>query len=93
MLDRSVLSRAYFKREMVAKHHIDSFNEFLDHGIQKIVDEQDIIETDIDDEDIWNSRLQYLIGSFSGFNRNDFKVFGLQCFLKDTLNEFIIINH
>ncbi len=52
MLDRRVLSKAYFKREMVAQHHIDSFDEFLDHGIQKIVDEQDLIETDIDDEDM-----------------------------------------
>lgn len=38
-------------REKVARHHINSFNNFMDVGIQKIVDEQGKIETDIDDED------------------------------------------
>ncbi len=31
------------------QHHIDSFNKFIDHGLQKIIDEQNIIETDIED--------------------------------------------
>ena len=31
------------------QHHIDSFNKFIDNGLQKIIDEQNIIETDIED--------------------------------------------
>lgn len=31
------------------QHHIDSFNKFIDYGLQKIIDEQRIIETDIED--------------------------------------------
>ena len=31
------------------QHHIDSFNKFIDHGLQKIIDEQKVIETDIED--------------------------------------------
>ena len=33
------------------QHHIDSFNKFIDFGLQKIIDEQRIIETDIEDTD------------------------------------------
>ena len=51
MLDRSVLSEAYFSREKVAMHHINSFNDFIENGIQKIINEQENLETDIDDED------------------------------------------
>lgn len=31
------------------QHHIDSFNKFIDYGLQKIIDEQRIIETDIEE--------------------------------------------
>jgi len=31
------------------QHHIDSFNKFIDYGLQKIIDEQRTIETDIED--------------------------------------------
>lgn len=31
------------------QHHIDSFNKFIDYGLQKIIDEQKVIETDIED--------------------------------------------
>jgi len=48
MLDRRILSKAYFTREKIAQHHINSFNKFLDVGLQKIIDEQGIIETDIE---------------------------------------------
>lgn len=51
MLDRNVLSKSYFSREKVAMHHINSFNEFLDNGLQKIINEQETLETDIDDAD------------------------------------------
>ncbi len=48
MLDRSVLSKAYFTSEKIVRHHVDSFNDFLDIGLQKVIDEQRIIETDIE---------------------------------------------
>jgi DNA-directed RNA polymerase subunit B" len=49
VLNREVLSRAYFTKDNIVRHHIDSFNDFLEYGMQKVIDEQDIIETDIDD--------------------------------------------
>jgi DNA-directed RNA polymerase subunit B" len=49
MLNREVLSRAYFTRDKIVRHHIDSFNDFLHYGMQKIINEQGIIETDIED--------------------------------------------
>ena len=42
------MSRAYFSREHVARHQLDSFNRFLTHNLQKVVDEQRVIETDIE---------------------------------------------
>ncbi len=42
------MSRAYFSREHVARHQLDSFNNFLLHNLQRVVDEQRIIETDIE---------------------------------------------
>ncbi len=47
-LDRRVLSKAYFTNEKIVRHHVDSFNDFLDTGLQKVIDEQRIIETDIE---------------------------------------------
>ncbi len=49
MLDLRAVSSAYFTREKVAEHHVKSFNKFVDGGIQKIIDEQGLIETDIED--------------------------------------------
>ncbi len=51
LLDRSVLSKAYFKREKIAQHQLDSFNYFLEEGMQKIVDEQSYAETSIGGEE------------------------------------------
>jgi DNA-directed RNA polymerase subunit B" len=48
-LDTSVLSEAYFTKDKIVQHHINSYNEFLNHGLQKVVDEQGFIETDIED--------------------------------------------
>ncbi len=42
------MSRAYFSREHVARHQLDSYNNFLLHNLQKVVDEQRKIETDIE---------------------------------------------
>jgi DNA-directed RNA polymerase subunit B" len=49
VLDRRELSKAYFTRRKIAQHHIDSFNVFLDQGLQKVIDEQGFIATDIED--------------------------------------------
>lgn len=49
MLDRQILSKAYFTHEKIVQHQVDSFNEFTEHGIQKVIDEQHIIETDVED--------------------------------------------
>jgi DNA-directed RNA polymerase subunit B" len=48
LIDRSILSKAYFSREHVARHQLDSFNYFLKHNLQKVVNEQKVIETDIE---------------------------------------------
>ncbi|MCG7853442.1 MAG: DNA-directed RNA polymerase subunit B'' [Methanosarcinaceae archaeon] len=48
-LETSELSKAYFTRDKIVQHHIDSYNKFLDDGLQKIIDEQGIIETDVED--------------------------------------------
>jgi len=51
MLDRSVLSKAYLKREKIAQHQLDSFNYFLDEGMQKIIEEQAYAQTSIGGEE------------------------------------------
>jgi DNA-directed RNA polymerase subunit B" len=51
MLDRSVFSKAYLKREKIVQHQLDSFNYFLDEGIQRIIDELPYTETSISGED------------------------------------------
>ncbi len=43
------MAEAYFTRDKIVKHHIDSYNKFLDSGLQKIIDEQSTIETDLED--------------------------------------------
>ncbi len=58
LIDRSILSKAYFSREHVARHQLDSFNYFLKHNLQKVVNEQRVIETDIENrgknnEPVW----------------------------------------
>ncbi len=53
MLDRKKLSRAYFTRNNIVQHQIKSFDEFIDHGLQKVIGEMGRIETEIsgiDDE-------------------------------------------
>jgi DNA-directed RNA polymerase subunit B" len=47
MIDRRVLARAYFTHERLVKHQIDSFNRFVDEGLQRVIDEQKRIELDI----------------------------------------------
>ena len=47
MLDRSILSEKYFTRQKIVQHHVDSFNDFLEYGMQQVVDELGTIDTDI----------------------------------------------
>ncbi|HPJ29934.1 MAG TPA: DNA-directed RNA polymerase subunit B'' [Methanothrix sp.] len=49
MLDRNVLYKAYFTKDKLVHHHINSFNDFIDRGLQKVIDEVGIIETNIED--------------------------------------------
>lgn len=51
MLDRSVISKAYLKGRKIAQHQLDSFNYFLEVGMQKVIDEQSLIDTSISSED------------------------------------------
>ena len=66
MLDRNVLSKAYFKREKIVQHQLDSFNYFLEEGMQKIVKEQSYTETSIGDE---NEKGKYKLGVKFGIIR------------------------
>ncbi|HPE63929.1 MAG TPA: DNA-directed RNA polymerase subunit B'' [Methanothrix sp.] len=49
MLDRDVLYKAYFTKDKLVHHHINSFNDFIDRGLQKVIDEVGIIETNIEE--------------------------------------------
>jgi len=49
LLDRNVLYKAYFTKDKLVHHHINSFNDFIDRGLQKVIDEVRIIETNIED--------------------------------------------
>ena len=49
MLDREVLYKAYFTKDKLVHHHINSFNDFIDSGLQKVIDEVGIIETNIEE--------------------------------------------
>jgi DNA-directed RNA polymerase subunit B" len=49
--DRRLISREYFSPERLAEHHYRSFNNFLERGMQRVVDEKETIETDIGDKE------------------------------------------
>jgi len=48
MIDSRVLARAYFTHDRLVRHQIDSYNRFIDEGLQRVIDEQKIIELDIE---------------------------------------------
>ncbi|MCQ1539115.1 DNA-directed RNA polymerase subunit B'' [Methanocalculus taiwanensis] len=48
LIERSVLSQAYFSKDHVARHQFESYNNFLEYNLQTVVDEQRVIETDIE---------------------------------------------
>ncbi|TGC11344.1 DNA-directed RNA polymerase subunit B'' [Methanolobus halotolerans] len=43
------MAKSFFTKDKIVQHHIDSYNKFLETGLQKIIDEQKIIETDLED--------------------------------------------
>jgi len=49
LLDRNVLYKAYFTKDKLVHHHINSFNDFIEGGLQKVINEVRIIETNIED--------------------------------------------
>lgn len=40
------IAEAYLKENPLVQQHIDSYNEFIDHGIHDVVNQQEAIETD-----------------------------------------------
>jgi DNA-directed RNA polymerase subunit B" len=48
LLNRNVLYNSYFTKDKLVHHHINSFNEFIDRGLQKVIDEVGTIETNIE---------------------------------------------
>ena len=48
--DRRALSESYFSKSRLAEHHFRSFNSFIEHGMQDVVTEKKVIETDIGDK-------------------------------------------
>ncbi len=51
MMDTRKLADAYFSADRIAEHHIESFNNFLEHGMQRVIDEQETIDTDIGEKE------------------------------------------
>ncbi|HDD64409.1 MAG TPA: DNA-directed RNA polymerase subunit B, partial [Thermoprotei archaeon] len=45
--DRWKLVEAYIKEKGLVRQHLDSYNHFIQHVLQQIIDEQGIIETEI----------------------------------------------
>ena len=37
--DRHVLLKAFFREKGLVRQHLDSYNEFIDHGLQEVIDE------------------------------------------------------
>lgn len=50
-MNKSILTDAYLEEKGIASHHIESFNNFVDKGLQKVIDEHGVIETDIEEEE------------------------------------------
>ncbi|MCJ7443910.1 MAG: DNA-directed RNA polymerase subunit B'' [Methanotrichaceae archaeon] len=48
MLDRNILYNSYFTKDKLVHHHLNSFNDFIDRGLQKVIKEVGIIETNIE---------------------------------------------
>ena len=42
-----ILQKSFFKERGLVKQHLDSYNDFIDHGIQQIIDETGEIRIEI----------------------------------------------
>ncbi|MGB9135298.1 MAG: DNA-directed RNA polymerase subunit B, partial [Candidatus Bathyarchaeia archaeon] len=42
-----LLQKAFFKEKGLVRQHLDSYNDFIDHGLQEIVDEVGAIDIEI----------------------------------------------
>ncbi|MEM2099272.1 MAG: DNA-directed RNA polymerase subunit B [Candidatus Bathyarchaeia archaeon] len=45
--DTSILLKAFFNEKGLVRQHLDSYNEFIDHGLQEVVDEVGEIPIDV----------------------------------------------
>jgi DNA-directed RNA polymerase subunit B len=45
--DTNLLLKAFFKEKGLVRQHLDSFNEFIDHGLQEVIDEVGEIPIDV----------------------------------------------
>jgi DNA-directed RNA polymerase subunit B" len=62
LINTNILSQAYFAREHVARHQLDSYNHFLTHNLQNVVAEQKVIETDIESRGKGNESVSVELG-------------------------------
>ncbi|MBS1262965.1 MAG: DNA-directed RNA polymerase subunit B'' [Methanonatronarchaeales archaeon] len=46
-MDRELISEAFLESNDPVRHHIDSYDDFLENKLQAIVDSQEVVETDI----------------------------------------------
>ena len=45
--DLLLLQKSFFKEKGLVRQHLDSYNKFIDHGIQEVVDETGEIDIEI----------------------------------------------
>ncbi|MHA1773238.1 MAG: hypothetical protein ACTSXO_03820, partial [Candidatus Heimdallarchaeota archaeon] len=45
--DINLLLKAFFQEKGLVRQHLDSYNEFIDHGIQEVIDEVGEISIDV----------------------------------------------
>ena len=46
-MESRVIVDSFFKENSLVKHHMDSYNNFIENGIQKVIDEAEVIETEV----------------------------------------------
>ena len=46
--DIHILLKTFFDEKGLVRQHLDSYNEFIDHGLQEVVDEVDEIREKVD---------------------------------------------
>jgi len=46
-MESRIIIDSFFKENTLVKHHIDSYNNFIENGIQKIIDEVGLLKTEV----------------------------------------------